>query len=35
MIDFAANNGPLIETGILIGGLALVATAVVLSIWEK
>lgn len=35
MIDFAANNGPLIEAAILIGGLALVAAAVVLSIWEK
>lgn len=35
MIDFATGNGPLIETGILIGGLALVATAIILSILEK
>ena len=35
MIEFATNNGPLIEAGIFLGGLALVAVAVALSIWEK
>lgn len=34
MIDFALNNGPLIEAGILIGGLAIVAAAIITSVLD-